>query len=231
MSSITYSERIKIETFCELGLSNIQMSVRLNRSPSTISYELSRCQPYQAELAQTDAEYKRSRCGRKTKLSDELKQKILNHLRLSWSPGMIAHEFKLATKSIYNWLNQGRIGFSLNDLPEHGVRQRRNVDQRSKYNQSLGRSIEQRPMMINQRNRIGDFELDTVVGPRGHSKAVLLTLIDRKSRFLWAYRLKDRTTATVNEALTKFLTTFNGPVHSFTVDRGTEFSSKARCDQ
>ena len=78
--------------------------------------------------------------------------------------------------------------------------------------------------MINQRNRIGDFELDTVVGPRGHSKAGLLTLIDRKSRFLWAYRLKDRTTATVNEALTKFLTTFNGPVHSFTVDRGTEFS-------
>jgi IS30 family transposase len=54
-------------------------------------------------------------------------------------------------------------------------------------------------MMINQRNRIGDFELDTVVGPRGHSKAILLTLIDRKSRFLWAYRLKDRTTATVNE--------------------------------
>ena len=90
MSSITYSERIKIETFCELGLSNIQMGVRLNRSPSTISYELSRCQPYQAELAQTDAEYKRSRCGRKTKLSDELKQKILNYLRLSWSPGMIA---------------------------------------------------------------------------------------------------------------------------------------------
>ncbi|KIO93454.1 Mobile element protein [Levilactobacillus brevis] len=44
----------------------------------------------------------------------------------------------------------------------------------------MGRSIEQRPMMINQRNRIGDFELDTVVGPRGHSKAVLLTLIDRK---------------------------------------------------
>ena len=66
------------------------------------------------------------------KLSDELKQTILNHLRLSWSPEMIAHEFKLATQSIYNWLNQGEIDFPLNDLPEHGVRQR------SKYNQSLG---------------------------------------------------------------------------------------------
>lgn len=66
---------------------------------------------------------------------------------------MIAHEFKLATKSIYNWLNQGKIEFSLNDLPEHGVRQRRNLDQRSKYNQSLGRSIEQRPIVVNRRNR------------------------------------------------------------------------------
>ncbi len=209
---------MKIETFCELSLSNIQMGDWLNQSPSTISYELSRYQLYQAECAQTAAEYKRSRCGRKTKLSDELKQTILNHLRLSWSPEMIDHEFKLATKSIYNWLNQGKVDFPLNDLPEHGVRQR------SKYNQSLGRSIERHPMLVNQRNRIGDFELDTVVGPRGHSKAVLLTLIDRKSRFLWAYRLKDWTTATVNETLTKFLATFNGPVHSFTVDRGTEFS-------
>ena len=72
-----------------------------------------------------------------------------------------------------------------------------------------------------QRNRIGDFEIDTVVGPRGHSKAVLLTLLDRKSRFLWAYQLKDRTAAAVNEALMKFLATFKGPVHSFTVDRGS----------
>ncbi len=148
--SITYSERIKIETFCELGLTNAEMDERLKRSPSTISYELSRCQPYQAELAQTNAESKRARCGRKTKLNDKLKQIILNHLRLSWSPEVIAHELKLATKSIYNWLYQGKFEFSLSERPEHGLRQRRNLDQRSKYNQSLGRSIEQRPIVINQ---------------------------------------------------------------------------------
>ena len=55
------------------------MSNRLNRSLSSISYELSRCKPYQAALAQTDVEHKRSQCGRKTKLSDELRQIILNH--------------------------------------------------------------------------------------------------------------------------------------------------------
>ncbi len=105
-------------------------------------------------MAQTDAEYKRSRCGRKTKLNDKLRQIILNHLRLSWSPEMIAHEFKLATKSNYNWLNQGKIEFSLNDLPEHGMRQRRNLDQRSKYNQSLGRSIILQPYSLEMLSEI-----------------------------------------------------------------------------
>ena len=89
-SSITCSARIKIETFCELGLSNIQMAERLNRSTTTIFYELSRCQPYQTKLAQADTEYKRARYGRKTKLNAKLKQIILKHLRLSWSLEVIA---------------------------------------------------------------------------------------------------------------------------------------------
>lgn len=87
------------------------MAERLKRSLSTIYYELSRCQPYQAELAQANAEFKRARCGRKTKLNAKLKQTILNYLRLSWSPEFIAHELKLATKSMYNWLYQGNLNF------------------------------------------------------------------------------------------------------------------------
>ncbi len=133
MSSITYSERIKIETFFKLGLANVQMAERLKRSPSTISYELSRCQPYQAELAQANAESKLTQCGRKTKLNAKLKQTILNHLRLSWSPEVIAHELKLATKSIYNWLYQGKIEFSLSELPEHELRQRRNLGKPGRF--------------------------------------------------------------------------------------------------
>ncbi len=58
--------------------------------------------------------------------------------------------------------------------------------------------------MINQRKCIGDFKIGTVVDPRKHSKAVLLALLDRKSRFIWAYRLKDRTAAAVNEVSNNF---------------------------
>lgn len=42
----------------------------------------------------------------------------------SWLPEVIAHELKLAIKSIYNWLTQGQIEFSLSRLPEHRLRQR-----------------------------------------------------------------------------------------------------------
>ena len=66
----------------------------------SIFYKLSRYPPYQAKLAQADAEYKRTRCGRKAKLNDKLKHPILNHLHLSWSPEVIVYELKLATKSI-----------------------------------------------------------------------------------------------------------------------------------
>lgn len=78
--------------------------------------------------------------------------------------------------------------------------------------------------MINRRNCIGDFEVDTVVDPHGQSKTGLLTLLDCKSHFLWVYLLKNPTAATVNEALTNFLETFKSSVNSFTVDHGTEFS-------
>ncbi len=107
MSSIAYLERVKIETFFRLKLPQVVIANYLNQAPTTISYELARCQPYQANLAQADAERKRAHCGRKTKLTGNLKQVIGDHLRLSWSPETIAHEFKLATKSIYSWPNHG----------------------------------------------------------------------------------------------------------------------------
>lgn len=88
------------------------MAERLKRSPFTFFYELSRYQPYQVELAQANAEYKRARCDRKTKLNAKLKQIILNHLRLSWSSEVIAHEPKLATESI----TIGYIRDNLNSL-------------------------------------------------------------------------------------------------------------------
>jgi len=52
----------------------------------------------------------------------------------------------------------------------------------------------------------------------------LLTSLDRKPRFFWAYLLKYRTVSAVNKALSKFIFTFQGPIHSLTVNQGTKYN-------
>ena len=115
--------------------------------------------------------------GRKTILTAILKTLILNHLRLAWSPETIAQYASTSTKSIYNCLNQKLIEFSLDGLLEHGLRHKRRIDLRSRYNQFLDRFIEQRPIEVTKRLRVGGLEIDRVVSPRGQIK----TLIDQKN--------------------------------------------------
>ncbi|PNG62115.1 transposase, partial [Vibrio vulnificus] len=47
----------------------------------------------------------------------------------------------------------------------------------------LGRSIEKRPKSVDSRESFGDFEIDTIVGKRNGHESVVLTLIERKTRF------------------------------------------------
>jgi len=50
------------------------------------------------------------------------------------------------------------------------------------------RSIEERPSMVDDQSRIGDWEVDTIVGPS--NKGAMLTMMDRKSGFLLLRKLK-----------------------------------------
>ena len=73
------------------------------------------------------------------------------------------------------------------------------------------------------RARIGDWEADTVAGVVGGE--ALLTLVDRKSRFLFCVRLEKKTADNVNAGMLKALE--GQVVHSITPDRGKEFARHA----
>jgi len=73
------------------------------------------------------------------------------------------------------------------------------------------------------RERIGDWEADTVAGVVGG--AVLLTLVDRKSCYLHCVRLEKKTADNVNAGIFKVLA--GQIVHSITPDRGKEFARHA----
>jgi transposase, IS30 family len=81
-------------------------------------------------------------------------------------------------------------------------------------------SIDQRPPVVAEKTRIGDWELDTVIG-KGHDQAIV-TMVDRKSKLLRMKKVNQKTGNLTKQAICNEL---NGlTVHTLTSDNGREFS-------
>lgn len=81
-------------------------------------------------------------------------------------------------------------------------------------------TIADRPDVINLRARIGDWEVDTVLG--GIGRGGLLTCLDRKSGYLIVKRVKGRTAIETQDAMCAALKDM--PLQSITLDNGSEFA-------
>ncbi|EDO0411355.1 IS30 family transposase, partial [Listeria monocytogenes] len=78
---LTTAERVKIETYLELGMSIRSIARRLGRQPSTVSREIRRNPDYVAERARKRYEKAKTNCGAKTKLDDTMRRTIVEKLR------------------------------------------------------------------------------------------------------------------------------------------------------
>jgi len=83
-------------------------------------------------------------------------------------------------------------------------------------------SIEERPAVVAERGRVGDWEGDTVIG-KNH-KGVLVTLVERKSLYTLIDRVARRTAAAVREAIVSELASHKGKLHTLTCDNGKEMA-------
>lgn len=226
---LTITERIKIETYLELGLKPYQMAKKLGVHKSTISRELKRCQgSYSADLAQEHYDQMAKQKGRKSCLTPELKEEITKHLKDSWSPEQICGRYQLEAKpmvsfkTIYNWLYSGVIALDLGVLRRKG-KSRQARETRGKF--TIGTPISKRPKEVRSRKTFGHWELDTVVSSRGKSKGCLATFVERKTRFYLAFKIPDRTAKSMFDAIEQFSTLFpKESLKTFTSDRGKEFA-------
>lgn len=83
---LTTTERVKIETYLELGMSIRSIARRIGRQPSTVSREIRRNPGYESGRAQRRFEKAKTNCGAKTKLDDTMCRTIVGKLRATWSP-------------------------------------------------------------------------------------------------------------------------------------------------
>ncbi|OTA20111.1 transposase [Xenorhabdus beddingii] len=83
-------------------------------------------------------------------------------------------------------------------------------------------SIEQRPKWVDKKQRIGDWEGDTIVG-KDH-KSVLSTLVERKTLFAFIINLEDKTAEGVAKVATRHLSMIKNKFKTITFDNGLEFA-------
>ena len=84
-------------------------------------------------------------------------------------------------------------------------------------------SIDDRPSVVEERSRIGDWEADTIIG-KGHKQAIV-SLTERKSGLALCMKVERKTKAAVERACTKLLYPIKDKVHTITSDNGKEFAN------
>lgn len=229
-------ERNVIGGLLSLGYPQAQIARELQRSPSTISRELTRnAYPtdgrYRAYHAGPMARGRRQRARRgKSIFSMRQWARVEGLLNKKWSPCevcghlRITGEFRISHQSIYRYIKLDREnGGTLFEQLRHSRKQRR---KKRGSNDSRGRlrgkpSIETRPAIVEQRSRIGDWEIDTVFGS---GKESILTMVERKSGYTIIGFLDSRTVENTNCRMRKLIARFPEKFLTITSDNGTEFN-------
>ena len=211
----------------------------LGRSHSSIVREINKNLPpehvlYTPRLANERAQKKRSNRGRTDRLKTEtIRRYVIDHLKERWSPEQIAGRMQLegigsiSPEAIYQFiyaqLSYGKPRRGKEDLrPYLRRKQKKRQHQGSRKGQRIfkahGPSIDDRPLVVDARSRIGDWEGDTVES-KDHAPGVN-TLLERMSGIYLVTRVTDKTSAATRDAVVSRLKEL--PTHTLTTDNGPE---------
>ena len=228
----TLEERNYLQRLREEGYGIRKIARSLGRSPSSISREIKRnssSKGYHHWRANCLSVERKRKSNTKKRLSENsaLGSYVREKLSKYWSPECIAQTWNIENPSdhlghstIYRWLKTRDLeGYSRKThLRRRG---KRKVVRKANYNTiHPDRLIADRPKNIRKRKRIGDWESDTVCGAIG--KGLIVTLVDRKSRYLCAALLKNKTAEETKNSLISALK--NKKVCSLSLDNGSEFA-------
>ena len=233
---LTLEDRHYIATRNKLGDSANQIAVALEREQSTISRELSRNtgqRGYRYKQADIKAKRRHIEKPKAIKLTTALTADINAMLVEDWSPEQISGRLAQAGKPAvcHETIYQHILKDKQADGKLYLHLRRHTKKYRKRYGSSTGSrigipnrvDIDARPEVVNQRERLGDWEADTMIG-KGH-KGVLVTLDERKSKLRLALPTAHKTAEAVTSAIIALLGGFKGFVHTITFDNGKEFAS------
>lgn len=214
----------------------------LNRSQGTISKEIQRNtgkRGYRYKQAHSLALKRLSSKQIPTKMTTELISSINDMLSIEkWSPEQIAGRLKrdknisLHHETIYRhiMIDKENGGLLYKNLRHYGKTYRRRSSPQGRHIGIPNRvDIDERPEIVNSRERVGDWEGDLIIG--SNHKGAIVTLDERKSKLRLAFPINNKLADLTTHAITLLLTPFKMVVESITFDNGREFAKHSEIAQ
>lgn len=229
---IQKEERVTIQTLLAVGQSIDNIAKHLGRHRSTIYREMSRAgvcsNDYDAELYHQQARSNMIRNQENNNPNAEtvvlIEQLIIQK---QWSPEQISNWLKLNKDEsvshtwIYQHIAKDRIwGGELSNHLRRGGRpySKGPVEYKGKIKNRI--SIDNRPDIVQARNRLGDYEIDLIVGAK--NKGAILTAVDRASRECMITKLQNKSALAIEFAVVEAL---RNKAKTITSDNGNEFTN------
>ena len=217
------------------GKSQKEISIGLNRNPSSVSREIHRNgtlmhREYRASRAQSHSDRRKKLSHAKERLNNiQIREYLEKKLRIGWSPeqitGRIGEDIpgaKTNYETIYLYIYNDAPHLIFHLPRGHRKRQKRGKNKGKRMCKIPNRtSIDERPEEINNRSSVGHWEADSVISKQ--SKESLIVIRERKLQITLIEKVKNRTAEKVKKAVVKRLERL--PPHlrkSITFDNGTE---------
>ena len=231
---LTSIQRNQIEVLLQTKTPIKKVSELLDTHKSTIYREIQRNKrprSYSASYAQQLSTERKERFGRKRKLTSEIKKTIIEKMtNEQLSPKQIVGYSKLnnilivSHETIYQLIRQDKKdGGLLWTHTRHRLKHRKRPISGKQVNIKNKVSIDLRPVVVDTKERCGDWEIDTIIGENG--KGAILTATERKAGFLLMKKLKHGKQAKeLADAAIRMLFAYINNVHTITSDNGLEFA-------
>ena len=234
-TQLTQEQRYQIYSLMKAELNQSEIARLINVHKSTISRELRRnrgMRGYRPKQAHEFGLNRRKKAKCRIQASTWTLTETL--LRKEWSPEQVSGWLKenYGLQISHEWIYQHilmdkQVG---GDLHRHLRCQKKrrkrygSYDRRGRLKNRVG--IDERPVIVDTRQRLGDWEVDTIIG-KGHRQAIV-SLTERKARLALLRKVERKTSQAVADAVIELLKTLPVQIHTITADNGKEFADHER---
>jgi len=234
-TQLTQEQRYQIYVLLKAGHNQTEIALFIKVHKSTISRELRRNRGqkgYRPKQAHQFAWNRRKKARYRIDASTWTLIEVL--IRQEWSPEQASdwlkdnHGLQISHEWIYQYILMDKhAGGNLHrHLRCQKKRRKRygSYDRRGKLKNRV--SIDERPAVVDTRQRLGDWEVDTIIG-KGHRHAIV-SLVERKSRLALLRKVESKTAQAVADAVIELMKSLPVRTHTVTADNGKEFADHER---